>query len=236
MHADHVLAPEIHRGEHGERRRRKYGGYEMQRGDVKPLAGLIQDPGQVQSRADAADRSGQDVIEHQRRNRDLGERSAHRLVHDFVNAAAHEHAAALDIDRPHGVREQHDREDEPGRRFADLRFGDSAGVVGRGCEIAQHDGRRSPEGDERQHHRGRDNDLGCGREPAPGLELFVKVVLPASGKRADLQQHYGSCARGWRYTPGKAVFFAWNAVHISRATARAVHCLISCCTRVIVKP
>ena len=62
-----------------------------------------------------ADRPGEDVIEQQGRDREPGEPAAHRLLDDPVDAAAHEHGAALDVDAAHGVAEEHDRQDEPGR-------------------------------------------------------------------------------------------------------------------------
>ncbi len=131
----------------------------MQRRDVEPVAHFVQNAGQIQSRADAADGAGENVVEHERRDGYLGERSAHGFVDDLVHAAADEHAAALDIDRPYRVGEKHDGQDEPGSRLADLRFGDAARIIGGGGEIAQDDGRRSPERDERQHDRGSNHDF-----------------------------------------------------------------------------
>ena len=60
------------------------------------------------------------------------------------------------------VREQHDRQDEPGGGLADGGFGDAADVVGAGGKIAQHDGGGTPEGNKGQHDSGRDDDLDCG--------------------------------------------------------------------------
>ena len=96
----------------------------------RSLADFIDQAAEVQARAHRADGAGQHVIEHQRRNRELGQRAAHRLVHHFVHAAAHEHRAALDVDGAHRVGKQHDRQDEPRRCFADGLFGDAAYVVG----------------------------------------------------------------------------------------------------------
>ncbi len=119
---------------------------------------LVEQARQIEAGADATDRAGQDVIEHQRRDGELGKCSAHRLVHDTVNAAAHEHGRAFHVDAADGVAEQHDAQDEPGRRLADGLFGDAAGVKGRRTQVAQNDGGRPPERDERQHDgRGDDN-------------------------------------------------------------------------------
>src|ERR1700733_305853 len=123
------------------------------------LADLVDQAAQVQPRADAADRAGQHVIEHERGDGELRQSAAHGFVDDLVDAAAHEHAAALDVDGAYRVGEQHDRQDEPWRGLADGRLGDAADVIGGGCEIAQYDGRRSPERDERQHHGSRDYDV-----------------------------------------------------------------------------
>ena len=51
---------------------------------------------------------GQDVVEHQGRDGELGEEAAHRLLDDAVDAAADEQRAAFDVDRAHGVAEEHD--------------------------------------------------------------------------------------------------------------------------------
>ena len=55
-----------------------------------------------------ADGSGQDIVEEQRRDGKLGQRSTHGLLDHAINAAAHEHAAGFDIKRPHRIAEQHD--------------------------------------------------------------------------------------------------------------------------------
>ena len=74
---------------------------------------------------------GKDVIEHQRRNAELGEPAAEGLFYHAVHAAAREHRTALDIHRAHGKAEQHDAEDEPRRSRSHRLFGDAAGVEGR---------------------------------------------------------------------------------------------------------
>src|ERR1051326_3669041 len=78
---------------------------------------------------------------------------------DPVNAATHKHAAAFDVDRANGIREQHDGEDEPRCRFAHSLLGDAGYVVSRRTEIIQNDRRGSPEGNERKHDGARDNHL-----------------------------------------------------------------------------
>ena len=113
----------------------------------------------VQARGHGADRAREDVVEEQRRYRQLGHGAAHGLLHDPVDAAADEHHRALDVDRPDGPREEHDAEDEPGSRLADGLFRDAAGVEGRRSEIGQHDGGGPPKRNERQQDGGRHHHL-----------------------------------------------------------------------------
>ena len=120
--------------------------------------GVIDQSGDVLSGRNPRDRAGQDVIEHQGGDADLGQGAAQGLFDDAVDAAADEHGAALHVDRPHGEGEQHDRQDEPGRRFPDGLFGDAGGIERGRPQVVQHDGGRPPIGDERQHHRGRDDN------------------------------------------------------------------------------
>src|SRR5262245_25254789 len=60
------------------------------------------------------DRSGEYVIEHQRRDAEFCKRPTHRLFDYAVDAAAREHRAALDVNRAHRITEEHHAEDEPG--------------------------------------------------------------------------------------------------------------------------
>ena len=115
---------------------------------------LVQQTHQVQARRHAADGSGQNVVEHERRNRELGQGSAHGLLHHAIHTAAHEHAAALDVDRTDRVGEQHDGEDEPGSGFANEVLGNGARIEGGGAHVVEHDRGRPPERDKRQHGGG----------------------------------------------------------------------------------
>ncbi len=99
------------------------------------------------------DRPRQNVVEHQRRDAELGERPAQRLLDDPVDAAARKHAAAFDIDRSHREAEQHHAQDEPRRGLAHGLFGDAARIEGRGPKVVQHNRRRSPERNEGEHDR-----------------------------------------------------------------------------------
>src|SRR3984957_1571547 len=87
--------------------------------------------GEILARGDAADRAGQDVVEHQRRNAEFRERTAQRLFDRAINAPADKHTAAFDVHRANGVREEHDRQDEPGSGLADEAFGFATRVVSR---------------------------------------------------------------------------------------------------------
>ena len=113
---------------------------------------------QILARRHAADRPGQDVVEHQRRNAELGQRPAQRLLHRAVHAPAHEHAAALDVHGAHRIRKQHDRQDEPGSGLADEPLSFATGVIRRRSQIVQDDRRRPPERNERQKRRRGNND------------------------------------------------------------------------------
>ena len=110
---------------------------------------FVQQSNQIKARRNAADRPGEDVIEHQRGNRELGQGFAHGFLDHAVNAAAHEHAAALDIKRAHSVGQQHDGEDEPRSAFADKVFRNGAGVERRRAHVVEHNRSRTPERDER---------------------------------------------------------------------------------------
>src|SRR5439155_3562758 len=102
----------------------------------------------VLSGGDAADRPGQDVVEHEGADGDLAGAAAQRLADDAVDAAADEHRTALDVHPPHGVAEAHDGQNEPRRRPADGLLDDAADVVGGGGEVAQDDGGGAPAADE----------------------------------------------------------------------------------------
>ena len=119
---------------------------------------LVEQADDVLAGGHAGDRAGEDVIEHQGGDAELGERAAERLFDDFVDAAAHEHRAAFDVDGAHREREKHDADDEPGCGLADSLLSDAAGVEGGGGEVIEYDGGRAPEGDEGQHHRRGDDD------------------------------------------------------------------------------
>ena len=104
-----------------------------------------------------ADRPGEDVVEHQGRDGELGEEAAHRLLDHAVDAAADEERAAFDVDHAHAAAEDHHGQDEPRRRRADGPLDDPADVIGRARQVAQDDRRRPPVGDEREHHAADDD-------------------------------------------------------------------------------
>ena len=102
---------------------------------------------------------GQDVVEHQGGDRQLGQEAAHRLLDHPIDAAADEQRTALDIDRADGVAEEHHGQDEPRGGRADGVLDDAADVVGRAGQVAEHHGRRPPVGDEGEHHAADDDHL-----------------------------------------------------------------------------
>ena len=118
----------------------------------------------------AGDRAGENVVEHQRGDAELGQRAAEGFFDDFVDAAAHEHRAAFDVDGAHRKREEHDSDNEPGGGFADGLLGDAAGIKGRRSQIVENDGGRAPVGDEGQHHRRGDDDANAVGRTRYGLE------------------------------------------------------------------
>ena len=130
----------------------------MQRA-VHVHAHVLDEACQVLPGGNGADGAGQHIVEKQRRDRKLGQRSAHGFFDHAVNAAADEHAAGFDIERPHRIAEQHDAENEPGSAFADDFLGVAAGVISGRCQVRQDDGGGPPEGNEGQHHRGGDEDF-----------------------------------------------------------------------------
>ena len=63
--------------------------------------GFVEQADDVLASRHAGDGSGEDVIEHQGRNAELGQGAAQRFFHYAVDAAADEHGAAFHVDRPH---------------------------------------------------------------------------------------------------------------------------------------
>src|SRR5260370_223074 len=79
---------------------------------------FVEQSHQVQSRRYAADRPRQDVIEHQRRYGEFGQRGPHRLFDHAVHPAAHKHAATLDVNLADGIGHAHALQDAPGTAFS----------------------------------------------------------------------------------------------------------------------
>ncbi len=123
---------------------------------------LIEQAREILARGNAADGAGEDVVEHQGGNGKFRERAAHGFLHDAIDAAANEHAAAFDVDLGDGVGKQHGGENEPRGGLADELLGFTAGVIGGGGEIVQDDRGRAPVGNEGEHGRGGHKDLGGG--------------------------------------------------------------------------
>jgi len=121
--------------------------------NVQVTEHFVDETRQVLARRDPADRAGEDVVEHQSRDGDLGQSRAHRLLDHAVDAAPHEHAAAFHVHLANRVGEEHHRQDEPGRCRPDGLLRDAAGVKSRGSKVIQDNGGRLPEGDKREHGR-----------------------------------------------------------------------------------
>ena len=128
LDAENVLAPEICRDGDGEE-----GGGEIGWQDdagVRELEQFVNQTDQVLTGRHAAYGPGQDVVEHQGRDRDFRQRRSHRFFDDAIDAAAREHRARFHVHGAHRVREQHDGENEIGRRAAAGGLNDAADVVG----------------------------------------------------------------------------------------------------------
>ena len=158
VHALDVLPPEVNRDDHGESRGEQVHVHAM--GLMQQLENFVDQRAHVLPRADHADGSGEDVIEHQRGHRQLGEHRPHAVPHNDVDSAAHVHAAAFHIHAAHREAEQHHAQHEPGSGFADGLFRRAARIERGRRQVGQDDGRPSPEADERQGDRCRDHNLG----------------------------------------------------------------------------
>jgi hypothetical protein len=76
--------------------------------------GVVDQASDVLSRGYAGDRAGQDVIEHQGRDAELGEGAAESFFDDPIDAAPHKHRAAFHVDGADRESEQHHGQNEPG--------------------------------------------------------------------------------------------------------------------------
>ena len=131
---------------------------EMRFGQVEILEELVEEAAEILAGGDAADRACKDVIEHQSGNAEFGEPAAEGLFYGAIDTAANEHTAAFDVHRADGVRKNHDGENEPRGRFADVTFGFAAGIVGGGGKVVQNDSSCLPEGNEGEQRSGCDYD------------------------------------------------------------------------------
>ena len=129
---------------------------------VHHLRGRNEQTHDVLSGRNGTDRTGEDIVEHQGRNRKFGQKPAHRFFHNAIHAATHKERTAFDINQRNGAAEEHDDEDEHGRRRTDGAFDDAANVIGRAGEVAKHDRGRSPVRYEGEHHAAYDYHLGSG--------------------------------------------------------------------------
>ena len=146
-----VLPPEIESHQNREEGRCRIHGKDD--GGVRVAEQFVNQTGKIETRRYAADRTCQDVVEHERRHRHLGERRSHGFLDDAIHAAADKHAAALDVDRSDRVGQHHDRQDEPWSRFPNEVLRDGARVERGRTHVIEHDGGGAPERDEREHRR-----------------------------------------------------------------------------------
>ena len=123
-----VLPPEVEGHCDGESRREAV----VRDDDVvaEVMEGVGEQARSVEAGRHGADGSGQDVVEKERRDGQLGQLAAHGLLDHAIDAAADEHRAGLDVNGTYRVAEQHDRQHEPGSAFADDLLGIAADVIG----------------------------------------------------------------------------------------------------------
>ncbi len=91
VHALRILPPEIGHHDNGQPGGKVVVG-EMQRA-VHVHAHVLDKPCQILAGGYGADGTGQHVVEQQRRDRKLGQRSAHRFFDHAIDAATNEHTA-----------------------------------------------------------------------------------------------------------------------------------------------
>src|SRR2546425_1478158 len=167
---------------------------------------LVHQARKILSGGNAADRTGKHIVEHQRRHAEFRQRAAQRLLDGTVDAAANEHAAAFDVHRPHGIRKQHNSQNEPGGSLADVAFRFATRVVGGGGEIVQDNGSRSPEGDKAEEGGRRDQDARDAVGPIHGAHGTIRwwTHVPGSWRLAEYDAR---TIQGWK---SSAVPTIWN--------------------------
>jgi len=105
-------------------------------------------PADVLSGSHAADRTGQNVIEHQCRYVNFASAPPKDCLTERVNATAPNMLQLSTYTARTGVGKQHDRQDEPRRGLADVAFRFTARVISRRCQVVQNDGSGPPERNE----------------------------------------------------------------------------------------
>ena len=93
---------------------------------------FVHQAGNVLAGRNTGDGAGEDVVEHQRGDAQLGESPAEGFFDHAVDAAAGEHGAAFDVHSAYGEAEEHDAEDEPGGSGANGLLGDASCIKGGG--------------------------------------------------------------------------------------------------------
>src|SRR5579862_2256978 len=100
-----VLPPEIKHHQNREERGKVV--FRKDKCMMNISADILDETRQILACRDRAYRSCKYVIEQQRRNGELGQGPTHGLFHYTVNAAAHEHAAGLNVKSPYGIAKKH---------------------------------------------------------------------------------------------------------------------------------
>ena len=147
-----VLPPEIER--HGDGKKRGSQISRQSNVQMGVAEEVVQKSGKVLAGGHAADRSRQNVVEHQRGNGDFRKPAAHGLLNHAIDAAADKHAATFHIQGAHRVSQEHHGENEPGRRFAKSFLSDGTCIESRGAHVIENYSSRPPKGDKAEHGRG----------------------------------------------------------------------------------
>src|SRR5215468_10272224 len=96
-----IFPPEIDGDENGKTRGDQscHAIGEMGFAEMEVLKEFVEETAEILARRDAADGTGEDVVEHQSGNAEFSQTTAEGLFNGAINAAADEHAAAFDVHR-----------------------------------------------------------------------------------------------------------------------------------------
>src|SRR5262245_47379385 len=94
---------------------------------------------------DARDGAGQNIVEHQGGDGQLGAGATHGFLHHPIHTAPREHRVRLHIHRTHGIRKEHHPEDEPWGRLPNGLLRNTTDIECRRAQIVQDNSGGAPE-------------------------------------------------------------------------------------------